>query len=115
MTAVCFACKAQPAGNDYAGPHSAWCPACQPRDERPVRAREHRCAACGETFGPLSLFDCHQAVEYGRLPPVACTQPDRLGMVRDARGTWQTPEGVVARARRAAAMAGRAREARSAA
>ncbi len=107
---ACYACRTRPAAG-----FSAYCAGCQLRDERPVRAREHGCPACGQVFGTLTLFDLHQAVDHDRRPVVSCMAPDRLGMVRDARGTWQTPAGVLARARRAAVMAGRARDARSAA
>ncbi len=106
---ACFTCRARPAAG-----FSAYCAGCQPRDLRPVRASEHGCPARGQVFGPLRLFDLHQSVDYGRPRPVSCMAPDGLGMVRDARGVWQTREGLVARARRAAVMAGRARDTRSA-
>lgn len=63
------------------------------------------CAPCGENFGTLTLFDRHQDVDYGRVRPVVCIRPEALGMVRDARGTWQTPEGLLARSQRATRLA----------
>lgn len=59
------------------------------------------CAACGQTFGTLTMFDAHQDVDYNRRPAVACSHPEALGLVRDTWGTWQTPEGLKSRTRRA--------------
>jgi hypothetical protein len=64
------------------------------------------CGRCEESFGTLTLFDKHQDVDYDRLQPVSCIRPETLGMVRDALGTWQTPEGLISRSHRATRLAG---------
>lgn len=69
-----------------------------------LKTNEFECGRCRNVFGTLTLFDRHQAVDYKAAQPVSCIQPERLGMVRDPRGTWQTPEGLLARAERATRM-----------
>ena len=55
------------------------------------------CAACHQTFGSLEMFDAHQDWADGWDAPVVCTSAEGLGLVRDHKGTWQTPEGLRAR------------------
>lgn len=111
---MCFTCKVRPAGNDYAGPHSAYCAACQPRDARPgLRGAQCGCAACGRVFATLTDFDRHQerhplghqlaGVFTGR-----CLDPVSVGLA-NAGGVWGTAEGNANRARKA----GQLRAARS--
>src|SRR5271169_6428337 len=58
------------------------------------------CGACGEKFGTLELFDAHQHWDRRGEWKLSCSLPP--GLVRDARGTWQTPEGLARRAADAA-------------
>lgn len=58
------------------------------------RGAECECAACGETFTGLGLFDAHQDVDYTRRPAVRCKLPSTLGLAQNARGVWGTPEGI---------------------
>jgi hypothetical protein len=63
------------------------------------------CHPCGENFGTLTLFDWHQGVDYNRPVAVSCLSINKIveaGLVRDARGVWQTPEGLLKRAALAA-------------
>lgn len=92
--------------------------ACTARRCPEARGSECHCAACHLTFGTLTLFDAHQTVDYDRRPPVICRAAESmrvspaglpvpagsggLALVRDARGTWQTPAGLAARQRSAA-------------
>jgi hypothetical protein len=64
------------------------------------------CAACGQVFTGLTLFDAHQDVNYAREPVIACRPPAWLGLVQDARGTWGTPAGLKARESYATRLAG---------
>ena len=58
---LCFECKTRPAGNDYAGPHPAYCAGCQPRDSRPQpRGSQCACGACGLIFATVTDFDAHR-------------------------------------------------------
>lgn len=63
---------------------------------------KYECAACGNNFLGLDLFDKHQSVNYNRVPAVRCKLPQKLGMVQAPNGTWATPEGVQAIARASA-------------
>lgn len=100
MQSLCFTCMTLPAGNDDAGPYSAYCPECQPRDSGPRPRGGHCCcAACGRVFATLTDFDRHQerieGVFSGR-----CSGPVTLGLEL-AGGVWGTPEGNANRAQRA--------------
>jgi hypothetical protein len=53
------------------------------------------CGACGHVFGSLALFDAHQHWDRAGPWKLTCTVPP--GLVTDARGTWQTPEGLAYR------------------
>jgi hypothetical protein len=109
---LCFTCKTLPAGNDYAGPYSAYCPECQPRD---ARAQPHGsqcyCAACGRMLATLTDFDRHQE-RHPRGHPLEgvftgrCLDPADLGLEL-AGGIWGTPEGNVRRRQDAERMAAR--------
>lgn len=82
--------------------------------ELPVESNLNHCARCHETFRGLSQFDAHQDVDYDRLRPVVCLAPVSLGMVRDHRGVWTSPEGAaqaLAQSRRLAAANSRRRHA----
>lgn len=68
---------------------------------REPRPAECHCARCHETFGTLTMFDAHQDVDHDTRPAVSCREPGTLGAVTDARGTWQTPAGLISRARNA--------------
>jgi hypothetical protein len=75
--------------------------------ELPYGSRLCHCARCHQTFGSLGLFDSHQSVDYSRRFPVLCAQNDgllALGLVRDNRGVWLTPEALVKRAKSAAQL-----------
>jgi hypothetical protein len=61
------------------------------------KGSECQCAACGETFTGLGLFDAHQDRNYKRDPVIICALPVELGLVRNPRGAWGTPEGLKAR------------------
>lgn len=105
MTIPCWACKTQPAGSDCAGPNSAYCAICQPRDTRPQpRRAQCGCASCSRIFATLTDFDRHQ--QTGR-----CSDPASIGLELSA-GVWGTPAGNVNRDRLAAAMT-RLRDSRS--
>lgn len=71
----------------------------------------YECGKCHETFGTLGLFDRHQDCKYWRegalkwLASVSCIRPEALGMVRDAKGWWQTPQGLISRSQRATRLA----------
>ena len=104
--AACFTCRAEPAGNDYAGPNSAYCPECQPRDTRPQpRGSQCWCAACGRMLATLTDFDRHHE-RHPRGHPLEgvftgrCFDPATLGLEL-AGGVWGTPEGNANRARKA--------------
>jgi hypothetical protein len=114
VSTVCSACKTLPAGNDYGGPYSAYCPECQPRDTRPQpRASQCGCAPCGRIFATLTDFDRHQerhprghdleGVFTGR-----CFGPATLGLEL-AGEAWSTPEGNANRARLADRLPRRSR------
>jgi hypothetical protein len=49
---LCFTCQANPAGNDYAGSHSAYCADCQPGPGNPLPrgTRVSQCPLCLEVF-----------------------------------------------------------------
>jgi len=100
---LCFTCKTKPAGNDYAGPHSAYCAACQPGDTRPQpRGSQCHCAACGATLATLTDFERHQERTEGVFSG-RCLDPASLGLELAARA-WGTPEGNANRARLADRM-----------
>lgn len=112
--AVCFTCRTMPAGNEYAGPHSAYCGECQPRDTRQQpRGGQCGCAACGRIFATLTDFDRHQE-RYPRghlLEGVftgRCLDPASLGLAL-AAGVWGSPAGNARRSQDAARMAARKR------
>jgi hypothetical protein len=100
----CFACKTGPAGNDYAGPNSAYCAGCQPVDTRQQpRGSQCGCAACGRLLATLTDFDRHQEhyPRGHRLEGVftgRCHDPVTLGLEL-VGGVWGTPEGNANRAR----------------
>jgi hypothetical protein len=111
--APCYGCKTLPAGNDYGGPNSAYCPECQPRDTRPQpRGSQCGCAACGRIFATLTDFDRHQrwggGGEQDYSAPLRCLDPASLGLEL-AGGVWGTPEGNARRRQDAARMAARRR------
>lgn len=106
----CYTCKVNPAGNEYAGPYSAYCESCQPRDSRrsPTGNSQCGCGNCGELFATLTDFDNHQVHLAGGSDSVftgECRRPDDIGLIMSASGVWGTPEGTAARA----AFAARAR------
>jgi hypothetical protein len=74
-----------------------------------VHGGDCHCGLCHETFSSLTLFDAHQDVDYSRRPAVVCRAPAGLGLVRDYRSTWATPQAAISRQRRALAMAERNR------
>ncbi len=60
------------------------------------------CSPCGEVFGTLTLFDWHQVIDYSTRPAVSCLGVNKIvdsGLVRDGKGVWQTPEGLLKRAK----------------
>jgi hypothetical protein len=61
-----------------------------------IHGAANGCASCGHQFGSLERFDAHQNIDYERDPVLICRWPADLGLVRDARGVWQTPEGLAA-------------------
>ena len=63
------------------------------------------CGACHQTFSGLGLFDRHQDVDYRRRPAVQCKPAGTLGLVRDDRGTWRTPESLAGLTQKIARMA----------
>jgi hypothetical protein len=103
MAAKCFQCTVRPAGNEYAGPYSAYCGECQPHDMRPqLRGPKCRCGHCLCTFANLGTFDKHRR-------NFECRTPESMGLEIRA-GIWGTPEGNANRDRmvvRLAAAAGR--------
>ena len=103
----CFTCHAEPAGNDHAGPNSAYCAACAPRD---ATAQPHGsqcyCSACGAALATLTDFDRHQDRSDGVFTG-RCLDPASLGLEL-AAGAWGTPEGNANRARLADLMRRRA-------
>jgi hypothetical protein len=89
---TCFTCRTRPAGNDYGGPHTAFCATCQPRNPHPpLRGAQCRCAACSETFATLTDFDAHQVRRDGVFTG-ECLDPAALGLEL-AGHVWGTPEG----------------------
>jgi hypothetical protein len=66
------------------------------------------CAACHQTYGTLTLFDAHQDRSAG-WGTTACRLAVDLGLVQDHKGTWQTPEGLIFRARKRESLAERRR------
>jgi hypothetical protein len=93
----CYTCRERPAGNDYAGSHSAYCGKCQPRDTRPrPSGSQCYCSPCREMFATLTDFDSHR--ETG-----TCRDPASLGMEMSG-DAWGTPEGNANRTRKAARM-----------
>lgn len=64
----CFTCHTRPAGNDLAGPFSAYCATCQPWDGDAPRGAEAWCEYCGTRFTGNSAFD-HHLRERKKLPP----------------------------------------------
>lgn len=94
---VCFTCGSAPAGNGRAGPNSAYCAACQPRDRRPaIRTSQAGCGACGRVFATVTDFD------RGRGPD-GCLDPVALGLEL-AGHVWGTREGNAVRATKAARL-----------
>lgn len=64
----CFTCKVNEAGNELAGPYSAYCADCQPWPSGfQPRGKECQCASCGEVFTAVSAFDLHQRIEDGKV------------------------------------------------
>lgn len=61
------------------------------------------CGSCGRVFGTMELFDAHQHWDRAGEWTLTCVLPP--GLVQDARGTWQTPEGFAKRAADAARFA----------
>jgi hypothetical protein len=83
---ACYLCGAAEAGNDYAGPYSAYCAGCQPRDARPLIGRSQAaCADCERVFATVTDFDRHHD-QWG------CLNPASIGL-EDRAGVWGTPEG----------------------
>jgi hypothetical protein len=102
MVTNCFQCTVRPAGNSYAGPHSAYCDECQPHDMRPaLRGPQCRCGSCGCTFANLSTFDGHQKDHQ-------CLDPKSIGLGLRS-GVWGTPAGNANRDRMAARLASAAK------
>jgi hypothetical protein len=98
MVATCYQCTVRPAGNDHAGPHSAYCADCQPYDMRnPLRGPQCRCGSCGFTFANLSTFDGHRR-------NYKCLSPEEIGLELRA-GVWGTAAGNANRDRMAARLA----------
>jgi hypothetical protein len=94
----CFTCSAVPAGNDHAGPYSAYCAGCQPKDTRPQpRGSQCYCSACGRLLATLTDFDRSQEHSDGVFTG-RCLDPALLGLEL-AAGAWGTPEGNANRAR----------------
>jgi hypothetical protein len=71
------------------------------------------CGSCRETFGNLTLFDAHQAWDRSGEWVLTCLLPGDLGLVRDSRGIWQTPEGLANNQRLTAILASSARPRRA--
>lgn len=113
MTTTCRTCRTRPTGNDHAGPHSAYCPTCQPRDSRPQpRGSQCACGACGRIFATLTDFDGHQerwprGHDLEGVFTGQCLAPAALGLEL-AGGAWGTPEGNAKRRRFGEQAAGRA-------
>ena len=108
----CFTCSAVPAGNDHAGPYSAYCAGCQPKDTRPQpRGSQCYCSACGRLLATLTDFDRHQE-RHPRGHPLEgvftgrCFDPATLGLEL-AGCVWGTPEGNAKRRQDSARMAAR--------
>lgn len=78
---MCFTCRTREAGNNYAGPYSAYCATCQPIGEA---IRGCHCASCGRSFGGVTAFDRHQTLT---ADGVVCRDPATLGL-RQSNGTW---------------------------
>jgi hypothetical protein len=103
MTAMCYTCKTRPAGNDYAGPYSAYCGTCQPRDIRPQpRGSQCGCGACGRIFATLTDSDAHQerwprGHDLEGVFTGQCADPAVLGLEL-AAGVWGTQAGNAHRA-----------------
>lgn len=74
-----------------------------------VRGQDCHCAVCHETFSSLNWFDRHQDVAHGAklTPVIICHPPVSLGLVKDYRGTWTTPEAAASRLSKAETMAER--------
>ncbi|MFI5068137.1 MAG: hypothetical protein ACHP9Z_29725 [Streptosporangiales bacterium] len=88
---------------------SAYCGTCQPRETSPVPpgASTCLCAACGTAFLNVTAFDAHQDRTDDRnvtRPRPVCLDPAGMGLTRDGRGVWGTPEGHAALAARAARL-----------
>jgi hypothetical protein len=66
----------------------------RPVDTIALNPSDRGCATCGEVYGTLGSFDAHQVIDYKQRPPVTCLRPEDLGLVRDARGVWRSPEAV---------------------
>lgn len=64
-----------------------------------VRGQDCHCAVCHETFSSLHWFDKHQDVAHGAklTPVIICHPPATLGLVKDYRDTWTTPEAAASR------------------
>ena|SRR6266568_1796483 len=108
MTAMCFTCKTMPAGNDYAGPYSAYCAECQVKPEYlgrfsapvnigPRGTRMCQCPVCLELFSGESTFVLHR-IESERPPPLPgerrlgeCHYPASKGMKLNEYGVWVLP------------------------
>jgi hypothetical protein len=116
----CYGCGLKAAGNALAGPYSAFCESCQPRDELPVQGAANVCAACGEQLGRLKDFDAHQGhypqghPEWGCFTGV-CKDPATLPgdpLIRDDRGVWLTSAGLVKRRQSGDALRARGQQPR---
>jgi len=69
----------------------------------PFGSNLNHCAKCHQTFTSLTMFDKHQEVQKGP-GRVLCRPPEALGLVRDTKGVWRTPEGVESLYRRMGMM-----------
>jgi hypothetical protein len=84
LPTICFTCRDKSAGNDYAGPYSAYCGDCQPKASGPSpHGKECLCAVCGELFTSPSAFDLHQTA--GSCLPMNATRQNGVPMFAPVR------------------------------
>jgi hypothetical protein len=94
---LCFTCRVIPAGNDYAGPYSAYCDGCQPRADRlPRGSRVSQCPACFECFSGETTFVQHRVNgkvtgNPGSYFLGACQAPASKGLTLNGHGVWGRP------------------------